>query len=460
MAEKLEICFCLPTTPEGLSFETPVRGPDYTFLYVMDVPIAFGWPSKQLDENVVKAALIKTLDLFPIACSRVVSKTVGSKSKLVFSNIGSQGAIFEVSRVNQTIPDGNKSSQAWTRHFSRHTSGMSGRPFNRPLLSARLTRFKDGASALCVTFGHVLADGGGLLTFLKTWSNLCGEEINAEKRLPQERQPVPLIDRSEPVGNFTKLPSHETAREDYFATLSCVSKLVYHYFNSEMVDFKFTPEGVAKLKQRMSPSFKESQWVSTFEAVAAAVLRALAIAENEKEMTCRTIVNVRGRTDWAKPEYFGNALSYPVFSFPSKGELGETALAYHDALRIALQNREELSYGHCQAQAWLNEADNPKTIHRLQWLRPFLRAAGRTEPVVNSWVGFGFFDLDFGLNGERPQTLRVGPTFRTSRHVHFFPSNLNGECTLRMLLPAATMEKFKKALKTLQLDRMFTEYAE
>lgn len=237
----------------------------------------------------------------------------------------------------------------------------------------------------------------------------------------------------------------------------------YHH-KDEVADFVLSAQDFAKLKQQMSAKLEKPKWISSYEALMSLLLRALAIADgsadHKRKVTARSIANIRGRSPLASKEYFGNALSYPPFKFDSSRniELSETAFAFHESLRQGLEDVEELNRSHVHAEKYLR-AHPMRTrwlLNRAGFASPFLQSVVNRQPVVNSWIGFDWFGMRFG-SSETPKFLKVSETFRHHRHIHAFPSNSQGDITVRMNISKKTMKKFRLALKELGVGEMFKE---
>jgi len=462
---RTKVHYCVPTTDEGRKFKTELRGSDGGYLFIMDVPIAFVFPDSHIDETALKTALEKTLDVFPVAASRLVGYTLYGHFQ--FSCVKSRGARLEFETVssshasNGKLPTETDPAKSWNRFFVKTTFRPLWVPKRMPLLSARLTTFESGGCVLAVSFAHVLADGAAILHFMKTWSHLCGLEAGASVMLPAEMPLQPVLDRSIQEKKPSGMNVRHLRKEKYsnIRTLSTSVVLVTHMKTDEMADFRLSVEHVARIKQTLSAQLEKPKWISSYEAIMAVLLRALAMADRRKEMTCRAIVNIRGRTPLVPKEYFGNALSYHAFTFKNEGEISTTAFEFHESLRAGLEQVDDLNRPHFAGKHFISDGlIKSKTIlEHVGFTKPFFDSVSRGDPVVNSWVGFDWFNIDFGLGGTAPRFLRVATSFRNHRHVHVYPSNAEGEMMVRMQLPRRTMEAFRRAVDALGFADCFVE---
>lgn len=462
----MDTFWCTPSTIEGRQFTSPLRGTDSGLLFVMEVPICWAWKDKQLDANVLKQALDKTLDRFPIAAARIVPKhrhlspiTKFAFSELIFSNVGSKGALLEIQTVPEVMPKESAPSVAWNKYFPPHTFRILGEPFNIPLFAARLTKFSDGGCCLCVSITHALADGAAILNIMSTWSYYCGVVNNSEVIFPKECPPSPVLTRAiEDLTEFTKdLPNVEPGIAGRYRTAFGGGILNAHLISDTVVDFKLQTEDMAMIKQILSEKLEKPKWISSYEAIMSVLLRSLATADKREVLSCRALINIRGRTKIAHKDYFGNALSYHKFTFNNAGEISETAYAFHESLRGALQDPTSLEHSHLHAEYLKRNGGHSNAWDRARWTRPFFHSVWEGEPVVNSWVGFDLFNMDFGMNGVKPHFLRVATSFRNHRHIHLYPTTPDGDLAVRMQLSSSSMKRFKKALKDSGFGEYFTE---
>ena len=68
--------------------------------------------------------------------------------------------------------------------------------------------------------------------------------------------------------------------------------------------------------------------------------------------------------------------------------------------------------------------------------------------VINSWVGYPWLSVNFGLDSSKgADYIRLPAFFRFRRHVHIYPKTDNA-FFLRMQLPKETMDRFKQSLNS------------
>jgi hypothetical protein len=463
--KKMETFYMKPSSEESRRYKSPLMGSDYGLLFVMEVPICLAWKTKQIDPEVLKKGLQRTLDIFPIAASRLVPKqrllspiSRVAFSNLIFSNVGSKGALLEVERVDESMPDEAAPSKSWNKYFVKHTFRRIAEPFGVPLLAARLTLFGNSGCTLCVSVSHVLGDGAAIHHLLSTWSFCCGQAIGSEILLPSKAPSPPVLEREIPlIDKWKKNPTARSGRVSKSRTVRAGAVLLTHLKVDRVQDFRLDTSGLSEIKQTLSEKIEKPKWISSYEAIMSVLLRALATADRRKQLSCRAIVNVRGRTTLFHPDYFGNALSYHKFTFENKGEVAETAFAFHESLRTGIQDSANLEHPHLEAEHVKYKGKLSNIWDRARWTQPFFASVLEGEPIINSWIGFDFFNMDFGLSGVKPDLLRVATSFRNHRHIHLYPISPNGDIAIRVQLPAHTMRAFKKALKGTKLGSLLLE---
>jgi len=451
--------FCLPKSKEAREFEVALRASDLPYMFIMDVPIALIWPSHQLNFDVLKAGLDELLERFPVAAGRLVRKN----GQIRVSCKNSQGAALQFHQSSEKMPSPEAPSSAWTKYFVGSVHRAFRDPFNTALLGARLTTFTDGGCVLCVNVAHCVADGAGIEALLQSWSHYCGKASEQTVLMPPQEPPAPVLDRSIPKELVPQAKEHvkkyHKERASYSSVVVTGLTLIAKYKRLDALkDFKLTAADLAVLKQELSEKLEKPKWISSYEAIMSLILRSLAYADGRKSITCRCIVNIRGRSKLAPKEYFGNALTYHEVVVPNEGAPSDTAFAFHEGLRSGLGDEEKLNLPHVAAEYFVNHKNEfNHTLSRARYVRPFFLSVSDGEPVVNSWLIFNFFNMDFGLSGQAATYMRVAPTFRQHRHVHMFPSSADGDIMLRMTLPPDTMERFIAALAHFNLDKVLKE---
>ena len=435
----LKHLFVLPTshTPPLWTYPSPV------------------WPDAQIDPDVLQKGFQKAIDLLPVVAARLVRKN----GVLTLSTVNSKGAKLTICEVNCPMPSESAKSSAWNAYFESDIQPRFKEPYSRPLLSARLNLFRStegGGCALCVNFAHLLADGSSCLDFLKAWSYYCGKESGNQEWLPKQEPKVPLLSRSIPVDVIPKskedIAKYKDQRESFAQALhGTIATFKSLFLVDDYIDLRIKSKDLAELKQKWSAELEQSsKWVSSFEVLMTLLLALLMKTDGKTQLTYRAIVNIRERSQLAPKEYFGNALSYPQFQMNmNNNSLAECAFGFHEQLRMYLADESELNRPHFAAEYFKPLSHPIFILDRARYVQPFMRAATEGQPVVNSWIGFDWFGVDFGLNGTQPSFLRVASTFRSHRHVHTFPSSSNGDITIRIQMPPSKIEKFKSVLKDL-----------
>nr|XP_009769251.1 PREDICTED: agmatine coumaroyltransferase-2-like [Nicotiana sylvestris] len=260
----------------------------------------------------------------------------------------------------------------------------------KELVQVQLTWFTCGSLAVGFTSNHMIADGQSTSNFLVAWGQACrGLRVN----------PIPLHDRT--IFNPRNPPLVENEHKGVEFTSKLVKKEHLlnqaHHILEDIVVHKvhFTIEFLAKLKAKASSMNGNNKPYSTFESLIAHLWRGITKARgrNAFETTqIRIAVNGRARLNPRIPnEYFGNLV---LWAFPTtkvkdllREPLPHATKLIHDAVTKVNNNyfRSFIDFANTKVkeQDLIPTADMNDHI-----LGPNLE--------VDSWLGFPFYDLDFG----------------------------------------------------------------
>jgi hypothetical protein len=423
----------------------------------MDVPVAYAFAG-QIDFEQLHRGLENTLNRIPSVAGRLVDGASG----LEITNLQSPGCVLEFTRSRQAMPHKDEPCEAWAKYFHGFDV-VPLEPFGKPLLKARLTHCEQG-SVLAISLSHLVADGDALVQFIRMWSYETGLVRSRSSRLSANPvhlaagPPSPECSRAVPPAVLREyLPISEEFREahreghllSFVDTLRFLTSVPLAMAFDEVADFVFSLQEWNAIKARASQGLHKGEWVSSYEAVMAAILQTLAKVDHKDQMAGRAVVNLRGRSKYFAANYFGVGLATHDFVIGTNAALCDVARDLHESLRSGLADLRDMEKLHTLAEDYEGHRSGRFTgmVPRTRLLTQWKKALLDEQPVINSWVSYPWFDCSFGLpNGERPLWMRVPQVFRFRRHVHVFPRS-DTEFQLRMQLPRAQMREFKRLLR-------------
>ena len=448
-----------PSSHEARNYRTPLNGPDSAFFLLGDVPVVWAWKHHRLDFETLKQGLRRTLNRVPTAAGRVRASTKGS---MVISNVSSDGCLLEF-QLAKRMPSEDASTAEWAAYGPGEPL-IPMEPIEVPLVTATLTHFSEGGCCLFVRMSHLLTDGAGVVKFMQMWSWETAQVAVCSSPLPAQR-PADLCCDHDLSSKKANAPPLEKEDLDLRLTLPQVLKFFRLAFltkaTDDVADFEFDVQAMENLKKNAQRSLGEGKWVSSYEAFMALALSCLAQAEGKSSIGTRAVVNIRGRSKLFDDNYFGVGLSvHEAEDIPTgTGCVADTAWALHESLRQGLKEMTKMEKvvlipEHFQASStsFLGSLLGGRELmaDRARYLSVWDNCITKDLPVINSWVGYPWFELNFGLQGgpeaSRPDFMRVPPEFRFRRHVHLSPKSAT-VYQLRMQLPKALMEKFRATFK-------------
>lgn len=257
------------------------------------------------------------------------------------------------------------------------------------LVQVQLTRFSCGSMVVGFVSHHLVADGQGTSNFLVAWGQATrGVDIS----------PVPFINRNDLFSRreIPQFDQFEHRGVEYMSKRSKHSPSENGILEDEILVHKvrYPREFLAKLKASASSQLGEKRPYSTFESLLGHVWRTMTKARglDEDETThVKLSVNGRMRLKPNLPNYFGNMVLWALPTSTVKDLINEplsyAAKAIHDS--VAKVNDDYFSsfidFASCKVkeEELVPAADCTKRI-----LTPNI--------IVDSWLRFQFYELDFG----------------------------------------------------------------
>ncbi|KAI5062697.1 hypothetical protein GOP47_0023236 [Adiantum capillus-veneris] len=202
-----------------------------------------------------------------------------------------------------TLENNGFQYQPFFKHFAPHGDVTKWNGPDDPLLSVQVTRFlNDEGFVLGIGHSHIVADGGSLWHFMKSWGECA-------RGLPLSMHPVHMREALRPEKLILPPPCPE---EDNVNAWPSPSERA----GSELVqcDFHFTSEMVKKLKDMATTSSPATGHApfSSLQALGAHMWKHVMAAtdtDKRRESIFYLLSNMRSKLEPPLPEaYFGNAI--------------------------------------------------------------------------------------------------------------------------------------------------------
>ncbi|KAI6669966.1 hypothetical protein NL676_004851 [Syzygium grande] len=174
-----------------------------------------------------------------------------------------------------------------------------------PLLTAQVTKLKNGGLILGIAFNHCMSDGISAIRFINSWAEIArGEPLSV----------VPYHDRTilKP-----RIPPQICGPYDDFVQLSDESNMTALYKKEQLVcrSFHFDSEKLAAVKKMATACGQGKRSITSFVALAALVwrTRSMSLKMKPHQQTMLTLpVDFRSKLSPPVPDgYFGNAVVFP-----------------------------------------------------------------------------------------------------------------------------------------------------
>ncbi|CAN6324376.1 unnamed protein product [Urochloa humidicola] len=313
----------------------------------------------------------------------------------------------------------------------------------KPIVAIQVTRFIHGGFAIGLQISHCIADGFGMVQFLKAIADMArGESAPMvlpvwERHLLMAREPPSTTYVHQKLMSLLKLKV-PTGHDTPPPTMACRH-------------FSFGPAEVSTLRSHVHGDDLAGASCTRFELLTAAIWRCRAAAwgfedgGDDRAAVLAFSANVRGRWERGIPRgYYGNALVYHVVDIPA-GELRRSPIGHAAALIRA-------------AKADTSDEHVRSTADFMASMRGGGRGGGdelgdpammmvydEAAYMVSDWTRLGEDEVDFGW----AERVGGGVTMPSST------LSFNGTCrnsdgeelvVASMLLPEGVMERFEKEI--------------
>ncbi|CAN6243758.1 unnamed protein product [Urochloa humidicola] len=315
----------------------------------------------------------------------------------------------------------------------------------KPIVFMQVTRFRCGGFAIGLMINHCIADGFGMVQFLRAVADVARGEA-APSVLPVWERHL-LMARVPPNTAYVHhklmslLKDDEPSAASSAATPAAASVVCRH--------FLFGPAEIAALRRRVAGDDDGNLVAAsftTFELLTAAIWRCRAAAwrglADDQPAILVFAENVRRRWDRLPRGYYGNALVFHVVHGVAAGELRGMPLDRAAALVRGAKEADASYQEHVRSTADFLAASRGMAA----------TAAYREETyMVSDWTRLGEHEVDFGW------AKRVGGGVATppSPLVSFNAKCVNGDgdesVVVTMQLPEAVMERFEQEINNICL---------
>ena len=300
-----------------------------------------------LDCGMMKRALEKALEKYPMLAGRLDLQTPGFRNKGV--RLTNSGVPFRV--VNEPFEDGGARTiddlpqdfASESRRFLDFAPWIDLMLGDAPAFTVKITNLpNNGGSVLGVCMSHAVSDGQGFVEFLITWAEIAKGNLNGN--------PLgdPIFDRSLlPTSEFEgKEEIERMLEEEQFVGAGSVDTLVnavkagralapdflrFPAGNRSMI--KISKENIDKIKSASNAS-NENEALSAHAWLQLSKLSGLPTGSDFQHVT---VVSARGGSKGLPPMYFGNACVGVKTGALKIGDCGDDIAKARDLIKPGLR---------------------------------------------------------------------------------------------------------------------------
>jgi hypothetical protein len=297
----------------------------------------------------------------------------------------------------------------------------------------KVTRFQCGGFAIGLRINHCIADGFGMIQFLRAVADVARGEA-APAVLPVWERHL-LMAREPPSTDYVhrKLMLHvkdDPPGAGAGATPPPASVVCRH--------FLFGPAEISALRGRVAGYDDDLGAASctTFDLLTAALWRCRAAAwglADDKRSVLVFAANVRRSCEWIPRGYYGNALVFQVVH-ATAGELRGRPLGH--AVALVREAKADTSEEHVRS-----------TADFMASMREMPPAAYQEETyMVSDWTRLGEDDVDFGWARRIGGGVAMPPSPLVSFNAKCVNSDGDESVIVMMTLPKTVMDRFEKEI--------------
>lgn len=458
--------------PQGRpALQVPVRSSDLLYLRAPHVPIGYAF-AELLPEQALQDGLQATIDRFPIMAGRLQKFNEGKPYRIVLEK--SQGCPLTFRTRRWAPPESKETPKAssWNKFFAAPVKDeLFETDSSVPPFVAHVTWLPAHEhTILTVSFVHVFMDGSAISHFLNTWSHFAGIAAGVSP-LPAQAPPLPDLNRECSFDQNILDEVHDNMGKEQDGPMSVLQVVKFLRawavlrFRAVRGDFVLDMDKVKNLKDEVSETLPPNTWVSTYEVMMAILLKLLHEADFGAEaekypINTRILVNARGRGNLDSQYYVGNSLAYVAIHIEPEDHsargpgpnawLAKTALRIHSELRPKMKDKNLLDRLHYVYEDGVNNRGAMRNVvTRLAWIKPWLINSFTTDSVCNSWLGYNWFEANFG--GHTTPYLMYVPKSFSQRRMNFISPRTETEVLVRMHLHKSKLRRFARAVNRYDL---------
>jgi hypothetical protein len=330
--------------------------------------------NRHLNEDVLGRALARALTSMPMFAGRMTMRHGWTRIRC-----NGQGVPFTSASSDCTLDDAIRSlthdSGDW---LIDPVNGVTARWGFDPLCKIRITHLAEGATAIGVSWHHLVGDMQTLMMFMRAWAAAAAGQPIAEPLIVEDR--VSYLNEQLPAGgapepNVRCMGFGELGRSAlYLARDARIQRTVSFYFGDDEL-------------ARMRDTYGSRMRLSNNDVVCAHVSEALMSSDPARETrTLAIAVNVRNRCG-LDPMLAGNMVTKILFDL----RRGEGVRSTAERIRHSVNHFAD---EHCDLRVNQRFLD---TAGRWRGARctPAEFDPARWTPIITNWSGFGVYRLQF-----------------------------------------------------------------
>ncbi|CAN6231062.1 unnamed protein product [Urochloa humidicola] len=313
----------------------------------------------------------------------------------------------------------------------------------KPIVFVQVTRFRCGGFAIGISINHCIADGFGMVQFLKAVADVARGEA-APAVMPVWERHL-LMARAPPNAAYVHRKLMSLHKNDDEPSAAAAGPTTLPATEPSVVcrHFLFGPAEIAALRGRVAEDDEHLAASCTwFELLTAAIWRCRAAAWRGLADDQPTILvfagNVRRRWDRLPRGYYGNALVFHVVHGVAAGELRGMPLGRAAALVRGAKAEDDASY----------EEHVRSTADFLAASRGMAATAPYREEtyMVSDWTRLGEDEVEFGWAKRVGGGVATPPSPLVSFNAKCVNVDGDESVVVTMQLPEAVMERFGKEI--------------